>query len=287
MMRSKLFVPGSRPDLFDKALHGPADGLTLDLEDGVAEAEKPHARRRIADLLAALGSRHGKVMIVRVNHVSHPAFGEDIDAAVSPATDLINLPKLESAAEVQRAAGVIAAAEARQGNSRPIGLLVNVESPRGLRLAHEIAAAHPRIHALQFGLADLFAPLRIARTPQALAPVRLAVKMAAAEAGVACYDTVWTDVHDRAGFERDAGDALAMGFLGKSCIHPSQVPIANAVFTPGEKQVAWARKVLAAIDDPANAGRGAFLLDGHMVDEPFFREARATIALARRLGMVE
>ena len=86
--------------------------------------------------------------------------------------------------------------------------------------------------------------------------------------------------------ERDARDALAMGFLGKSCIHPTQIEIANRVFTPSEKEIAWAEKVLAAAELPENIGKGAFTVGGRMVDEPFFREARATIALARRLKLV-
>lgn len=286
IMRSKLFVPGSRPEFFDKALRSAADALTLDLEDAVAPEQKPAARRTISDFLGRLDAGHGKLMTVRVNHVDHPGFLEDIDAAVSNATHYINLPKLESADEVQRAAIAISSAEARKGVTQPIGLLVNVETPGGLRIAHEIAAADKRVAALQFGLADLFAPLRIARRDEALAPVRMRVKMAAAEAGIACYDTVWVDVRDTLGFERDARNALAMGFLGKSCIHPSQVAIANAVFTPTDAAIRSAQRVLEAAADPTNAGKGAFTVDGQMVDEPFFREARATVALARHLKLI-
>jgi citrate lyase subunit beta/citryl-CoA lyase len=286
MMRSKLFVPGSRPEFFEKAMRSAADALTLDIEDGVAPAQKPAARRAIADFLTGLGAGQDKLMVVRTNGVDDPQFVEDVDAVVGAGLHLINLPKIESADDVERAVLVIEAAEARKGVANKVGLLVNVESPKGLRLAHEIAAADPRIVGLQFGLADLFAPLRIARHAAALAPVRLAVKMAAAEAGIAAYDTVWTDVNDRAGYERDARDALAMGFLGKSCIHPTQIDIANRVFTPSDKEIAWAKKVLDAAELPGNVGKGAFTVDGRMVDEPFFREARATIALARRLKLV-
>lgn len=286
MMRSKLFVPGSRPEFFEKAMRSAADALTFDLEDGVAPAQKPAARRAIGDFLRGLGSAQEKLMIVRTNGVTHADFAEDVDAVVSVRLDYISLPKLESADEVHRAVRVLADAEKRKGVDRAIGVLATVESPKGLRLAYEITSADKRVAALQVGLADLFAPLRIERHAAALGPVRFAVKMAAAEAGVAAYDTVWTDVNDRAGYERDARDALAMGFLGKSCIHPTQIDIANRVFSPSEKDVAWAQKVLAAGELPENVGKGAFTVDGQMVDEPFFREARATIALARRLKLV-
>ncbi len=287
MMRSKLFVPGSRPEFFEKAMRSAADALTLDLEDGVAPAQKPAARRAIGDFLRGLGgSTREKLMIVRTNGVGHADFEEDVDAVVSACLDFISLPKLESAEEVHRAVHAIEAAEKRKGLDHAIGILATVESPKGLRLAYEITSADPRVAALQVGLADLFAPLRIERHAAALGPVRFAVKMAAAEAGVPAYDTVWTDVNDRAGYERDARDALAMGFLGKSCIHPTQIAIANRVFTPSEKEITWAQKVLVAAELPENVGKGAFTVDGHMVDEPFFREARATIALARRLKLV-
>jgi len=286
MMRSKLFVPGSRPEFFEKAMRSAADALTFDLEDGVAPAQKPAARRAIGDFLRGLGSANDKIMIVRTNGVTHADFAEDVDAVVSARLDYISLPKLESADEVHRAVRVIEAAEKRKGVERATGILATVESPKGLRLAYEITSADKRIAALQVGLADLFAPLRIERHAAALGPVRFAIKMAAAETGVPAYDTVWTDVNDRAGYERDARDALAMGFLGKSCIHPTQVAIANRVFSPTEKQIAWAQKVLTAGELPENVGKGAFTVDGQMVDEPFFREARATIALARRLKLV-
>lgn len=285
-MRSKLFVPGSRPEFFEKAMRSAADALTFDLEDAVAPAQKPAARRAIADFLSGLGRAHDKETIVRTNGVDHPGFAEDVDAAVCANLDFISLPKLESPDEVHRAAAAIEAAEKRKGLSHQIGILATVESPKGLRRAYEITSAHPRVAALQVGLADLFAPLRIERHAAALGPVRFAVKMAAAEAGVPAYDTVWTDIADRAGYERDARDALAMGFLGKSCIHPTQVDIANRVFTPPEKEIVWAQKVLAASELPENVGKGAFTVDGNMVDEPFFRQARATIALARRLKLV-
>ena len=172
-------------------------------------------------------------MIVRTNGVDHPQFAEDVDAVVSASLDYISLPKLESADDVRRAVQAIEAAEERMGlDRRDRGSGDGREPERPAARATKSRAPIRASPALQVGLADLFAPLRIERHAAALGPVRFAVKMAAAEAGVPAYDTVWTDVHDRAGYERDARDALAMGFLGKSCIHPTQVDIANRVFTP-------------------------------------------------------
>lgn len=286
MMRSKLFVPGSRPELFDKAMASAADALSLDLEDAVPPAKKAEARKAIGDFLSKLGHEHAKLMVVRVNAVGTPQFAEDIDAVVTTGTDLINLPKLETAEEVQQAVAVIAAAEERKGLTHRIGVLANVESPRGVRNIYEIAAAHERVAGMQFGVADLLAPNRIERHDAALSSVRFTTKMAAAYAGVPAYDTVWVNIGDTLGLERDAIAARRMGYIGKSCIHPSQIAVVNAVFTPSDSDIAWAQKVLAAVDDPANKGLGAFVVDGRMVDEPFFREARATVDLARRLKLI-
>jgi citrate lyase subunit beta/citryl-CoA lyase len=286
MMRSKLFVPGSRPELFDKAMASAADALSLDLEDAVAPAKKDAARKAISEFLTALGRSHDKLMVVRVNAVNTPQFTEDIDAVVTAGTDLINLPKLESAQEVQQAVGAIISIEQRKGLTHRIGVLANVESPKGLQDIYEIAAAHERVAGMQFGVADLLAPNRIERHDAALAQLRFLTKMAAANAGTAAYDTVWVNIPDTLGLERDAIAARRMGYIGKSCIHPSQIAVVNAVFTPDDAEIAWAQKVLAAVEDPANKGLGAFVVDGRMVDEPFFREARATVELARRLKLI-
>lgn len=286
MMRSKLFVPGSRPEFFDKAMRGQADALSFDLEDAVAPEKKSFARRHIHDLLASLPRDHDKIMIVRVNAVGTPEFAEDIDAVVATGLDEINLPKLESVEELEAGVMAIAAAEKRKGLAHKIKVLVNVESPKGMRLAAEIASASPRVSGLQYGLGDLFAPNRIERHEAANAPVRMQVRLAAAEAGVPAYCTAWTAIADTLGYERECRAALRLGFAGKTALHPTQVPIANMVFTPTETQVAWSLKVLAAMALPENRGKGAFTVDGKMVDEPFFREARATIDLARRLKLI-
>ena len=286
MMRSKLFVPGSRPEFFDKAFRGEADALSFDLEDAVAPEKKGLARRNVHDALSALPRQHDKLMIVRVNAVGTPEFAEDIDAVVTRGLDEINLPKLESVDELEAGIIAIESAERRKGLTHQVRILANVESPRGLRLAAEIASASPRVSGLQYGLGDLFAPNRIERHEAANAPVRMLVRLAAAEAGVPAYCTAWTNIADTLGYERECHAARRLGFAGKTALHPTQVPIANRVFTPSEREVAWALKVLAAADAPENRGKGAFTVDGKMVDEPFFREARATVELARRLKLV-
>lgn len=286
-MRSKLFVPASRPELFEKALAGDADALSFDLEDSVQESRKAEARRTLRAFLRDLAARpHGKVVIVRVNGLGTPHFEADVAAVAGPGVDLINLPKPESAADVRAAAAVLARHEEERGLAGPIGILANIESPRGLRLALEIAAADPRVAGLQLGLGDLFEPYGLDRSDaHAVHAMQLAVRLAAAEAGVWACDTVYGTVKDPEGFTREAETARRLGFVGKSCIHPTQVPLANAVFRPSDADIAAAARVVDAAREAEARGVGAYLVDGRMIDSPFVRHAESILAAARRLGL--
>jgi citrate lyase subunit beta/citryl-CoA lyase len=286
-MRSKLFVPASRPELFAKALAGDADALSFDLEDAVPESRKAEARQTLQAFLREIAARpHGKIVIVRVNGLATPHFEADVAAVAGPGVDMINLPKPESAAEVRAAAAVIARHDAARALPRPIGILANVESPRGLRLAAEIAGADPRVVGLQLGLGDLFEPYGLDRADaRAVHAMQLAVRLAAAEAGIWACDTVYGTVKDPDGFTREAETARRLGFVGKSCIHPTQVPLANAVFRPSEVEIAAAGRVVEAAHAAEASGVGAFLVDGRMIDIPFVKRAEAILAAARRLGL--
>jgi citrate lyase subunit beta/citryl-CoA lyase len=286
-MRSKLFVPASRPELFAKALAGDADALSFDLEDAVQESRKAEARQTLQTFLREIATRpHGKIVIVRVNGPATPHFEADVAAVAAPGVDMINLPKPESAAEVRAAAAVVARHEAARGLARPIGILANVESPRGLRLAAEIAGADPRVVGLQLGLGDLFEPYGLDRADaRAVHATQLTVRLAAAEAGIWACDTVYGTVKDPDGFTREAETARRLGFVGKSCIHPTQVPLANAVFRPSDAEIAAAARVVEAARRAEASGVGAFLVDGRMIDGPFITRAEAILAAARRLGL--
>lgn len=278
-MRSKLFVPGARPELFDKALASPADALSFDLEDSVPESGKQAARDQVADFLARTDiSASGKLVIVRTNGTDSPHFSADLAAMAVPGVWLLNIPKIESVAQVRDVVAALEQAEAANGVSRPIGLLINIETPRGLRLAAELAAAHPRVAGLQLGLGDLFAPNGIARDPANVHATLLAVKMAAAEAGVFACDGAWPDVADADGFRTEAEMAQKLGFIGKSCIHPRQVALANDIFSVPEAVVDEARRIVAAAHQASDQGRGAFLFEGRMIDLPFLRRAEAILA---------
>jgi citrate lyase subunit beta/citryl-CoA lyase len=286
-MRSKLFVPGSRPELFDKALRGEADALSFDLEDSVSAERKAEARAALQALLSGPAARgSGKTLIVRVNPVGSEHFEADVRAVIRPGIALLNLPKMESADDVLAAVRALEAAERANGVSEPIGLLLNIESARGLRLAYELASAHARVAGLQLGLGDLFEPLQIARhEPAALHAVMLQMRLAAGEAGVFAYDAAYARFSDVEGFRAEAALARRLGYIGKSCVHPSQVAHANEVFRPTQEEIAHARRVDEAATAAEARGIGAYTVDGQMVDAPFVKRARAVLATATRLGI--
>ena len=287
LLRSKLFVPASRPELFAKALAGDADALSFDLEDAVQESRKDEARQTLRAFLERAAERPaGKILIVRVNGPRTPHFAADLAAVAGRAVDMINLPKPESAEDVRTTAAALARLEAERGIARPIGILANIESPRGLRRAAEIAAADPRVVGLQLGLGDLFEPFGIDRADaRAVHAVQLAVRLAAAEAGIWACDTVYGTVSDPEGYTREAEVARRLGYIGKSCIHPSQVPLANAVFRPTDAEIVAALRVVEAARGAETDRVGAFLVDGRMIDLPFIKRAEAVLGAARRLGL--
>ncbi|MGI9026236.1 MAG: HpcH/HpaI aldolase/citrate lyase family protein [Burkholderiaceae bacterium] len=281
-MRSKLFVSGARPELFAKALATAADAVAIDLEDSVPESGKRQARSAVAAFLKSSEARKAtQLIIVRTNALGTEHFEADLMELAQPGLTMINLPKPESAADILAAVAMLEDVEASNKLSRPIELLANVETPAALRRAVEIATAHPRVVGLQLGLGDLFEPLAMDRRDGAnVHAAMFAVRMAAAEAGVFAIDGAFADVQDQEGYRREAEMARGLGYIGKSCIHPSQVDLANQVFEASATEIAVARRVVEASREAKARGHGAFLADGRMIDAPFLKRAEAIVAAA-------
>ena len=281
-MRSKLFVPGSRQELFAKALAGDADAISFDLEDSVTDDRKAQARADVAAFVETSAARDAaKLIIVRINALGSPEFEADVFALAKPGVTLINLPKPESADDVREAIAAIERAESAQGLAEPIRLLVNIETPKALRAAAEIARAHPRVAGLQLGLGDLFEPLGFDRRDTASVHAAMfAVRMAAGEAGIFACDGAFADIANEAGFRAEAEMARRLGFVGKSCIHPRQVAWANEIFRASDTEIALARRVVEAARQASSQGRAAFVVDGRMIDLPYLKRAEAIVAAA-------
>jgi citrate lyase subunit beta/citryl-CoA lyase len=285
-MRSKLFVPGSRPELFEKAMASAADAISFDLEDAVAHSAKGQARQQLAAFLQGLGAP-SKTIVVRINDLNSGYYAEDLAALVGLPVDIINLPKVEAPQQVLRLVEDLQRLEHQRNLPARLQILANIESPLGLRRAADIAAAHSRVMGLQLGFADLFEPLGINRMDQAVVrQVQLALRLAAGESGIAAYDGAFARVKDTTGYAEEARYARSLGFAGKSCIHPSQIEMANQAFVPSEREIAQAQRVVAAHTQAQGAGVGAYMVDGAMVDAPFAQRANTILAQARSAGLL-
>ncbi len=282
-LRSKLFVPGARPELFDKALAGDADALSFDLEDSVPAEGKAQARAAVARQLQSEAVRHtSKLIIVRCNPVGSAHFASDLAALSAAGLEMLNLPKVETVEQVRDVAAQLDKLEVTRGTGASTSLLLNIETPKGLRHAAELAAAHARVAGLQLGLGDLFEPHGIARRDlDNVHAAMFAMRMAAAEAGVFALDGAFAALDDATRFEAEAQMARRLGFLGKSCIHPRQVPLANRVFGPDVDELQDALRIVEAARVAAGAGQAVFTVDGRMIDSPYLKRAQDIVAAAR------
>ena len=267
---SFLFVPATQPERLPKALASGADVVIADWEDAVAPADKERARNALADALAALPAPQRARLLVRINSEATPWFAADLQAlAQLTAQGLAGavVPKAERAQTLQavaRAAGPQAA------------LVPLVESVAGLAAADALAAA-PQVARLAFGHLDfqVDAGMACAEDEQELLPVRMALVLASRRAGLAApIDGVTVDTRNPERMGRDAERARRMGFGGKLCIHPAQVPVLHAAFDPDEAAVTHAQRVRQALEQ---AGGGVCVLDGRMVDAPVLAQAEQTL----------
>jgi (S)-citramalyl-CoA lyase len=278
--RNLLFVPGSRPERFAKALAHRPDMVTVDLEDAVLPAHKDRAR----DLAMALfdGARDGpddrSERVLRINPLRTPFGLQDLLALIGHPSppDGVMLPKVESADEVRIVDALL------QRAARPIGLHVIIETNAGLDQARAIAGACGQIRSLLFGGVDMAAELGAAMDFGALLYARSRVVHAAASFGLDAIDVPWLDLADSDGLRAECVRAQALGFTGKAAIHPKQLAVVNEVFTPDAAQIAWARRVIAAFE---RAPDGLVVLDGKLVEAPVVRSASRTLALAKAAGV--
>lgn len=287
--RSWLFVPGSNPRALAKAPHTGADAVVMDLEDSVPLGDKAAARAAVA---AALAEQAGApaALWVRINPLratgpyTVACGAEDLAAVVVPGLAGVLLPKAEAAADVQAADRLLAELERARGLAPgSVGLIPVVESARALWDAAVLGTAAARVRRFVLGSADFTADIGTepSRTGEELAYARSRLVVASRVAGLEPpLDTAWFDVHDAEGLAAEARLARRLGFSGKFCIHPAQVPVVNAAFTPSAAEVAGARRLLAAFAEAERAGRAAILLDGRMVDYAMVVRARRLLAAA-------
>jgi citrate lyase subunit beta/citryl-CoA lyase len=274
--RSVLFLPASNPRAVEKARTLACDAVVLDLEDAVAPEAKVEAREAALRAVREGGFRAG-VVAVRVNALDSPWGEADLASAAGSGANAVVIPKLASAEALRAWDGALCAAP------EPLRLWAMIETAAGVMNLWDIAgAAGGRLQALVFGANDLSKELGrpLGRSRLGLHPALAWTVAAARAAGLAPIDGVFNDITDAEGFEAECREGREFGFDGKSLIHPSQVEAANRVFSPEAEDLAWARAVVAAFADPANAGKGVVRVEGRMAERLHLEQAERLLATA-------
>ena len=308
--RSELAVPGSNPAMFEKAAKSAADIVFLDVEDAVAPDDKAQARKNIIQGLNDIDWGR-KTMMVRINGLdTHYMYRDVVDIVEAcPRLDMILIPKVGTPADVYAIDMMVTQIETAMGRTKRIGFEVLIETALGMANVEAIAQSSKRLEAMSFGVADYAASTRARTTviggvnkdsgvltdrdedgnreyfwtdPWHAAQTRMMVACRAY--GLRPIDGPFGDFSDTDGYLAAANRAAVLGYEGKWAIHPSQIELANQVYTPSEAEVTRARRIMQAMDEAAKAGKGAVSLDGRMIDIASIRMAEALLAKADQIG---
>jgi len=286
LRRSLLFVPGADTRKLERARGSDADTLLFDLEDSVAPGQKAEARLQVAEALRGSGFGQPE-LAVRVNPPQTPWFEEDIEAVIGAGARCLMLPKAQSIEGVAEAVRTIETSERRREEHEAVRLLALIETPAGVIRAAELGASSPRIEALCFGHADFSLEMGLTEPDPSRGSVlhaRCQLAIAAKAAGVIPIDNIFPAVRDEDAFRADAELGRELGFEGKLCIHPAQVPIANQVYTPSPEEIERAQAIVEGWRRALGEGRGVFTIDNKMVDAPLAAVQERLLERARRAG---
>ena len=286
--RSLLYIPGSSMKMLQKAVVLHPDAVILDLEDAVSIAEKDTARAQVVQMLPEI-KKTGKEVLVRVNGMDTQWGIDDLQAIIPCRPDAIVLPKA-SRRFVIAADCMMSMLEQKYGMEQDaVGLVPLFETTEAIMTGYEILGLCSRINGVQFGAEDLTKELEIGRTAAGdeVYYAREQLIFAARARGVDPLDTPFTDVKDLQALEQDVQKAKAMGFTGKTCIHPSHIETINRVYTPSEAEVTRARGIVEAMDAAAAAGKGACMYENKMVDAPVAARAARLVDKAARIAAAE
>ena len=282
LFRSLIFVPGNNPRFIEKARDIDADIVCFDLEDSVPAKEKKAARNMIAD---ALKSRHSYAsqIFVRTNSPASGNMPRDLEAIARRGLDGIVIPKVNSAADIKRIANILLSLEKKR-RLKPISIMPSIESAKGVVNAYNIASSSRRISALVFGVFDLLNDMGMeySKDSPGAGFARAKIPVDAAAAGVSSIDAIWQDLEDPKGLEKDCRAGKSLGYSGKSIIHPDQIHVTHRIFYPTKTELLWAETVCKSYMNAVKSGRGATKIDGKMIDEVHFKQAKTLLETAGR-----
>ena len=279
--RSTLYMPGSNTRALEKARSLAADSLILDLEDSVAADQKSAARENIGQAIEAGGYGYREIA-VRINPLSSPWGYDDLAMVSRSKADAVLLPKVESADMVRQAESVMV----QQGARSDMGIWAMMETPLGMLRAEEIAGSSPRLVCLVMGTSDLAKDLHASHTRDRMPMMTsLGLCLLAARAfGLAILDGVHLDLRDDEGFAYSCKQGLAMGFDGKTLIHPRTIDVANEVFAPSADEVDWSKKIITAHAEAMKQGKGVAVYEGKLIENLHVENARRIVALSESIA---
>lgn len=279
--RSLLYVPGSSAKMLGKSIDLKADSIFVDLEDAVSMSEKDAAREAIREYVPLI-QKTGKEAVVRVNAMDSFFGVKDLVAVAEMKPDALVIPKADVLA-VKMADKILASLEEHLGIPKgAIRLIPLLETAAGILDAVNIAGASPRVNGVQLGAEDLTKELSIKRTTAGdeIAFARQMLVYAACAHNIDCFDTPFTNIQDMDGLEKDACNAAATGFTGKTCIHPSHIETINRVFSVPAEEIDHARRLVEAYDNAVREGKGACMFEGKMIDAPIAERSRKLLGKA-------
>ena len=289
LRRSMLFVPGANAAMISNTFIYKPDSIMFDLEDSVALAEKDTARMLVAHALQHPLYREMET-VVRVNPLASEFGLLDLNAVVRAGTDIVRLPKTDSAQDIVDMDKAIT--EIEKACDREVGstqLLAAIESAQGILAVNDIAKASPRLMGIALGAEDYVRNMKTERSPDGIELLfaRSSILHAARANGLMAFDTVYSDARNEEGFLREASLIKQLGFDGKSLINPNQIVLIHNLFAPTQKEVDHAERVIAAAEEAERNGSGVVSLNGKMVDSPIIERAKLVLQRAAASGIRE
>ena len=286
MYRSLLFIPGNNERFLVKSTSLKPDILCFDLEDSVPSNDKQVARKLVAEHLISRQEDKESSIYVRINSVDSGLVEEDLDMIIVNGLDGVVIPKISNSQEVVEIADKIETQVSNRRISSKIRIIPSIETAKGVINANSIALAHENVVALVFGVFDYLYDMNIDVEYDdgiSYEYARSKIPVDAKAAGIEALDGIWQEVNDIDGLIKDATNARKLGYSGKTLIHPSHIIPVHDIFRPTKKQIEWAEKVLAALQDAFEKGntRGAILLDGKMIDAVHYKQAKSVLKAAK------
>ena len=285
LRRTMMFLPGNNPSMItDAHIYGP-DSVMIDLEDATSVTQKDAARFLVSEALKAIDYKTTE-RVVRINGLDTPFGVDDIRAVVKAGVDVIRLAKTDTPDDIIAVDKLITEVEKEIGREGQTLMMAAIESARGVLNAKEIALASPRMMGIALGAEDYVTNLKTSRSKHGweLYYAREAIVLAARNAGIYCFDTVYSDVNNMEGFKQEVQFIKDLGFDGKSCIHPKQVRAVHEIYTPTQKEIEKALRVINGAKEAEAKGSGVISVDGKMVDAPIIARAYRVLELAKASG---